>query len=347
MTTFTSTRKYGVEIELTGLTTQRAAEVLREGGINATAEQTNHTTRTYWKVVRDGSVENGCEVVSPILSGVEGLAIVRKVAALLAAAGATANRTCGLHVHVDAAGLSGKEIINVAKRYAAHEARIDRVMPASRRASRNSYCQGMDTLLRSLEIFDQQPVVDARSLCQNFGRYYKLNLAAFMVHGTLEFRQHSGTVNGDKIANWIMFCVTFVEDSRLATVVPVAAPVGRPVRRNAVSTKLDKLQTMLSRAGMFTVVSAGSIAQELDIAEASVPSYISMFRMANPTLPVQARRGSGYYTTMDMPLPGAVVALPVAAMPAQAQRATSADPFASLPAEVRSYYAEREVEFTA
>lgn len=347
-TAFTSTRNFGVEIELTGLTTERAAAVLRAGGITATAEPTNHTTRSYWKVVRDGSVSNGCEVVSPILSGVDGLAQVRKVAALLAAAGATADRSCGLHVHVDGAGLSGKEIIHVAKRYAAHEAQIDRVMPASRRASRNSYCMGMDGLVSLLDTYDAQPTVDARSLCQRFGRYYKVNLSAFVVHGTLEFRQHSGTVNGDKIANWIMFCVTFVEDSRLAPVAPVAvAPVGRPVRRNAVSTKLDKLQTMLSRAGMYTVISAGSIAQELDIAEASVPSYISMFRMANPTLTVQARRGSGYYTQMNMPLPGAVVAMTAPAMAAPAPRRSTVGPFDSLPAEVRSFFAEREVEFSA
>lgn len=345
MTIFTSTRNFGVEIELTGLATEQAAAALRAGGINATAESLNHSTRTYWKVVRDGSVSNGCEVVSPILSGVEGLAQVRKVAALLAAAGATADRSCGLHVHVNASDLTGKEIINVAKRYAAHEAVIDRVMPASRRASNNGYCANMASIMQTLNTYDAQAIVDTHAMCQRFGRYYKVNLHAFVVHGTVEFRQHSGTVNGDKIANWVMFCVNFVEDSRLATVAPVAtASVGRPVRRNAVSTKLDKLQTMLSRAGRFNVISADSIAQELDIAEASVPSYISMFRMANPALTIQARRGSGYYTTMNMPLPGATMPLPA---PAPVRQAAPLGPFDSLPAEVRSFFNERMVEFSA
>jgi hypothetical protein len=45
------------------------------------------------------------------------------------------------------------------------------------------------------------------------GRYNKVNLCAFLRHGTIEFRQHSGTMNVDKVINWIVFCVNFVETS--------------------------------------------------------------------------------------------------------------------------------------
>lgn len=42
------------------------------------------------------------------------------------------------------------------------------------------------------------------------GRYHKLNLVSLWVHGTIEFRQHSGTVDADKAVNWIELLMQFV-----------------------------------------------------------------------------------------------------------------------------------------
>jgi hypothetical protein len=41
-------------------------------------------------------------------------------------------------------------------------------------------------------------------------RYYKLNLSAINVHGTIEFRQHSGTVNAEKAVNWVKLTAGFM-----------------------------------------------------------------------------------------------------------------------------------------
>lgn len=347
--TFSSNRTFGVEIECSNITIERAAEALRAAGLTASAESLNHTTRSYWKVVRDGSVENGCEVVSPVLSGEAGLAQVRIAAAALAGAGASANRTCGLHVHVGASDLSGKEILNIARRYNTHEAAIDRVMPVSRRGNNNSYCASVSNIMRRVNELDAQTTVNPHDICVRFDRYHKVNLYAFMVHGTIEFRQHSGTVNGDKIVNWIMFCVNFVEESRLAAAVQtVTAPaVSSPrVRRNAISTKMDQLQTLFARAGAYQTVTSAAIAAELGISEPSVPSYVSMFRMAHPDSRLQARRGYGYYTTSPMPLPGAAAApvAPVVVVPTPVRRADT-NPFANLPASARSHFSEREADY--
>jgi hypothetical protein len=35
------------------------------------------------------------------------------------------------------------------------------------------------------------------------GRYHKLNLSSYVSHGTIEFRQHQGTINYVKISRWI------------------------------------------------------------------------------------------------------------------------------------------------
>jgi hypothetical protein len=47
-------------------------------------------------------------------------------------------------------------------------------------------------------------------------RYYKLNALAFLRHGTLEFRQHGGTMSILRMVNWIIFCVNFIENSRMS-----------------------------------------------------------------------------------------------------------------------------------
>ncbi len=48
-------------------------------------------------------------------------------------------------------------------------------------------------------------------------RYWKVNLQAYIDHGTLEFRHHNGSINPKTITNWIRFIVNFVEQSRSLT----------------------------------------------------------------------------------------------------------------------------------
>ena len=56
------------------------------------------------------------------------------------------------------------------------------------------------------------------------GRYYKVNLTNVATRGAMEFRQHSGTVEYNKIANWTIFLMQFVEKSiELSAALPVAA----------------------------------------------------------------------------------------------------------------------------
>ena len=45
-------------------------------------------------------------------------------------------------------------------------------------------------------------------------RYLKLNLEAFGRYGTVEFRQHSGTLNGEKAEAWIGLLVALVNSAK-------------------------------------------------------------------------------------------------------------------------------------
>jgi hypothetical protein len=41
-------------------------------------------------------------------------------------------------------------------------------------------------------------------------KYYKLNLCSLNKYGTLEFRQHKGTLEFNEIQHWIKFCIEFL-----------------------------------------------------------------------------------------------------------------------------------------
>jgi hypothetical protein len=42
-------------------------------------------------------------------------------------------------------------------------------------------------------------------------RYMKLNCQSYEIHGTVEFRQHQGTTDGEKIVAWVVFTQMLVE----------------------------------------------------------------------------------------------------------------------------------------
>ena len=162
----------------------------------------NHTTRPHWKLVTDSSISGNdtFELVSPILVGEAGLRELEKVCLVLDLCDVKVNGSCGLHVHIDAAGFSMETWRNLALSYKHLEPVIDRFMPASRRD--NYYCKGLghvsDEMIRSARTVDE--------LKNRIGnRYHKVNLEAYSRHKTVEFRQHSGTTNFTKMRNWVLF----------------------------------------------------------------------------------------------------------------------------------------------
>jgi hypothetical protein len=216
------TRKFGIEIEATGLAMSKVVEALTAVGIRAAVDGYNHTTKTYWKVVSDASLSGtDCfELVSPILEGERGLMEVAIVADALERAGAKVNGSCGFHVHVDGRDLTVDQLKRVSKMWLKYENCFDALVGASRR--RNLYCKSITSkftgVVHGFRVIDSAQ--DLRQLiCAVNGdgpqsghstRYHKLNLESMLRHGTVEFRQHGGTVNGEKMVNWVKLVIGFV-----------------------------------------------------------------------------------------------------------------------------------------
>jgi Putative amidoligase enzyme len=210
----TFNRKFGIEIEAYGISRDRVAQALRNAGINCNAEHYNHDTSNNWKVVTDGSLSGNdtFELVSPILEGENGLAQVRTVSEVLVRLGARINRTCGLHVHFDAVGMDLQNWKRLLTNYAGLESTIDSMMPQSRRGDSNTYCRSMKIANLGAKIEAARTLDQCRNIFPN--RYSKINTQAFARHRTVEFRQHSGTFEGEKIVNWVLFLHNLIDYSR-------------------------------------------------------------------------------------------------------------------------------------
>jgi hypothetical protein len=110
----------------------------------------------------------------------------------------------------------------IVTRYAAHESEIDAFMPASRRSNSNTFCKSVQALARNARFRNattMRELVDAQG-----DRYYKVNLQSYYRHGTVEFRQHSGTLNAPKAVNWVRLLDAFITESKRRADAPATAP---------------------------------------------------------------------------------------------------------------------------
>lgn len=215
--TFTAdaNRTFGVEIEfLSSLPAATIAEALTAAGVETVYEGYNHLRRGHWKIVTDASVPGGWELVSPPMRfEAPSFAAIETVSRVLAALRCRIDRRCGLHVHHYAADLGATKVGKILALYAKHEPWIDAMMPVSRRGMNNQYCRTLNVL------GDVARTVDAFVACRTREdlerllptRYFKVNPAALWRHGTLEFRQHSGTIEAAKIINWVQITRALVE----------------------------------------------------------------------------------------------------------------------------------------
>ena len=234
---------FGVEVEMTGITREKAArlvaEVLRTTPSHP--ESNCYHTRTIadqaarkWKIIRDSSIEairnDGTsepldeyrvEFVTPPLNYSD-IELLQNIIRKLRENGAKAHSSCGIHIHVDGANhtaVSLRRLVNFMT------ARQDLIYEALQIGDRESnWCHKLNkTLLDAMKKDKNLTKEKAEEIWYsrandgycggidhqhyNATRYHGVNLHSFFTKGTVEFRLFNSTLHAGKIKAYIQFCL--------------------------------------------------------------------------------------------------------------------------------------------
>jgi hypothetical protein len=213
------TLRFGIEIETVGATQQSLAHAIqgivggrvsRDGGGYRIDDARSRT----WKVVPDGSLGAGPsgEVVSPILE-YEDIEQLQRIVRALRGAGARADHSCGIHIHVDGSRFDAKSAANLAKIVHKQERLLEHALRIND-ARLSRYCRPIEAGFierlgtskpsskeaLSLAWYGRSNVIPQR-YCPS--RYHGLNLNSFFYRGTIEFRYFNGTMHAGEIKAYI------------------------------------------------------------------------------------------------------------------------------------------------
>lgn len=232
-------QKFGIEIEMTGITRAKAAEVTAEyfgtrvkylGTYYDTYAAIN-TEGRQWKFMSDGSItaqkkSNGrkinagreyqTEMVSPICR-YEDIVTIQEIIRKLKEHGALTNGSCGIHVHINAEPFDARTLRNITNIMAAKEDLIYKALGVSV-DRQHRWCQPVDTRFleelnrrkpKSMEAVERIWYNGESRRDQHYddSRYHCLNLHSVFQKGTVEFRLFNGTLHAGKIKAYIQFCL--------------------------------------------------------------------------------------------------------------------------------------------
>lgn len=199
-------RRFGVEIEFTGTTRNAVLRKLMEiePGFPVEVQGYNHRVQNVWKLITDASVSTaggeGCEAVSPILQGEEGYRQLGVLLTAIVEAGGKVDKSCGLHIHHDANDLTPAQVAKLVGLYVTNQHLMDQLVSRSRRAGQAHYCQPVSATEHDLiqDTLKQGERVHERLV----SRFKTINVMSYPKYGTIEIRQHQGTLSSKKISAW-------------------------------------------------------------------------------------------------------------------------------------------------
>lgn len=256
-------RPFGVEIECIRNDDhpdfeEVAAWIEHDTGITCTGGYVTRSKRYLnWRVKDDGSLcddygyeEGGYEIVSPPLSGEDGIDQVRRVFKSLRDHDFKINDGCGLHIHLEARDLNVDQCAAFAHAWHDNQALIDWLVEANRRqVNYPEYCSPITNQM----LADIERASSKRGLAWTCSdRYFAVNLSSLTSHGTLEVRQHHGTLSHAEFEGWLRFSVGII-DAICAKGAKLSKSVGVRSLLNALpmddETKAFLIGRALMRAG--------------------------------------------------------------------------------------------------
>lgn len=235
------TTKFGIEIEFTGITRAKAADVTA-AFLNGTIEHTHDYYDTYkiytadgrtWKLMSDGSIdcrrkENGrtvsagrdysVELVSPILTYREDIEILQELVRVLRRAGGFANNSCGIHIHLNGADHTPRSIRNFINIVASKNDLFYKALQIA--PERMNYCKKMDSLLvekvnhrkpKTMEDIEKlwyEGYSESTRQHYHKSRYHFLNLHSFFTgNHTVEMRGFNSELHAGKVRSYIVLAL--------------------------------------------------------------------------------------------------------------------------------------------
>ena len=233
------TQRFGIEIEMTGITREKAAEAIAEyfgtesfyiGTYYKTYGAKDRQGRT-WKATYDSSIiaqkKSGgrtvgandtykCEIVSPILT-YEDLPDLQEIVRQLRHKGAFVNDQCGIHIHVDASRYTPQTLRNLVNIIASKEDilyKALRIDPARMRWCKKTNERLIEAINRrkpqtmeALKDIWYAGSTRGRDEHYNDTRYHGLNLHSAFTKGTVEFRLFNSTTHAGEVKAYIQFCL--------------------------------------------------------------------------------------------------------------------------------------------
>jgi hypothetical protein len=234
--------KFGIEIEFTGITRNKAASVIADY-LNGTVtnDYDNYDTHKItapdgrvWKIVSDSSVtplkkEHGrkvsagneyrVELVSPILRYREDIDALQEIVRKLRQAGGFAPDTAGIHIHLDGAAHTTQSIKNFINIIASKNDLLYQALQI--KPERMQYCKKMDDyMVRRLNERKPKTLADiervwyagyqgeSQSRHYHSSRYHFLNLHSFFTgHHTVELRGFNSELHAGKIRSYIVLAL--------------------------------------------------------------------------------------------------------------------------------------------
>ena len=227
------TQPFGVEIEMTGITRKKAAEIVRDVLDGKLYRRSSSKGRDYyqvvdpqerkWRIMFDKSMtrcdeqyeitENedyGVELCTPILR-YEDIPTLQAIADALGDAGAVtgAEFRAGFHIHVDGSEITPQKLINLVNFYSSKENYFWQILDVPE--NREPYCQRINRNFVA-ELNQQKPQTmdeiaeiwykhsDSKYKSDRYkSRYRFLNLHSLFQSGHYEIRGCNGTLDRDEI----------------------------------------------------------------------------------------------------------------------------------------------------
>lgn len=244
-------QRWGLELEFTGITRRRAAEVLSEqlgnqlrydGGFYDKYSVEDGGGRK-WTLMSDGSIEcqkkdgdrhieanneYSVELVTPICS-YQDIEPLQEIVRALRKAGAFVNDSCGIHVHVDGEGHTPQSIRNMINIVASKNDLLYQALQIEE--NRRTYCQKLDErLIDQMNRYKPSTMARVEDIWYNCmpggnrdrtnhyhsSRYSFLNMHSFFHgNGTLEFRGYNATLHAGKVKAAVQLSLAMCHQAKI------------------------------------------------------------------------------------------------------------------------------------